>query len=226
MSFDHPWAAAGALLPLGWAAWEWRAIGAAPGAGAEGGDLRLHRARAERSARHGLPDQGRGGGAGRHVGQRFGGRSGDANRRSPAKWSARADGIGRASFRSPAARASPRWTRRPRTAGICATPPGTAGRGTDLEAAIRDGAAALPAGHGAAPAADLRRQRESGQRGARHLAGAATRHAHRYRAARRPSQARLRLESRHHSRAGIQRRAFPHRCRGGSAAMPRTPRWN
>ena len=35
---------------------------------------------------------------------------------------------------------------------------GAAGRGTDLENAIRDGAACAARGHGAAPAADLRRQ--------------------------------------------------------------------
>ena len=55
--------------------------------------------------------------------------------------------------------------------------------------------------HGAAPPADLRRQREPGQRRARHLAGAATGHSHRHRAAGRTPQTRPAARVRRHSRA-------------------------
>ncbi len=86
---------------------------------------------------------------------------------------------------------------------------GAAGHATNLEAAIRDGVGVAARRHGAAPAAGLRRQRKPGQRGARHLAGAAARHPHRYRAAGRPSQAR--------AAAGI-RRHFRGRCSAASAS--------
>ncbi len=65
--------------------------------------------------------------------------------------------------------------------------------------------------HGAALAAGLRRQRKPGQRRARHLAGAATRHPHRHRDADRPSQAGPDAGIGFVSGPGVQWRAFPGR---------------
>ena len=219
MSFDHPWVLLALLLPLGWAAWEWRVTGAASRAGAEGGRLRLHRARAGRSAPHGLRDQGRGGRAGGHVGQRLGGGSGErigdrersgtrarpaldaghAVRARHARGGAGREGQGRL------ASAPHRRTRRD-AARI-------------WKRAIRDGAAALPAGM--VPRllliSDGNENLGSVARAiwqAQQLGFPSTRC--RWPDVPSPACGWKRRDS----GAGLQRRAFPHRCGGGSAATP------
>ena len=100
---------------------------------------------------------------------------------------------------------------------------GDGGRGTDLEAAIRDGAAALPAGMvprlllvsdgnenlGSVARAIWQAQQLGIPIDTVALAG-------------RPKPG-LRLDSVTIPGAGVQRRALPHRCRGGVAAARPTP---
>ena len=112
-----------------------------------------------------------------------------------------------------------------RTAGICTTPPGPRGHGTNLEAAIRDGAAALPAGMvprlllvsdgnenlGSVARAIWQAQQLGIPVDTVPLAG-------------RPKPG-LRAGIGRDSRTGVQRRAFPDRCHAGIAARRARPRW-
>ena len=72
---------------------------------------------------------------------------------------------------------------------------GDAGHGTDLEAAIREAIGTLPGGMVRRVVLISGWQRESGERGARRLAGAATRDSHRHVRAGGRSQTGLRVES-------------------------------
>ena len=99
--------------------------------------------------------------------------------------------------------ARPRARRRRRRAartGTSSTRPREPAHATNLEAALREGVGSLPAGLVPRVAADFRRQREPGQRHARHLAGAAVGHSDRYDSAGRPSEARPATGIGEHSR--------------------------
>ena len=96
--------------------------------------------------------------------------------------------------------------------------PGQASHGTNLEAAVRDGSGYSAGRTGAARPPDFRWQREPGQRHARHLAGPATRRAHRCHTACRTAAAQPGSGIGEHARAGLQRRAFSRGYHAGFSA--------
>ena len=211
--FDHPWALLALLLPLGWAAWEWRgsarrlALGLKAAAfvcivlALSGPRLMVYQTKVAVAV---LADT-----------------SASLSPEDLAHESAIASEVQRGHGRH--------WTRvMPFARGTrmlaleentkngwqLRHTAGAAGHGTrsgSRHPRRRGGAAR---GHGAAPGAGLRRQREPGQRGARHLAGAAARHPHRYRGAGRPSQART---------AARIASPFPGRCSAASASRSKSP---
>ena len=208
-----PRVAAGRLGGMGMAL-----VGAARRAAVEGGNTPLRSSGPVRAEHDRLPDQGGRSFPGRHLGQR--------NRAGP-EVRIGAGGQDRKRARTPLVACHPVCPRDARRIGRRAYQ----GRLAVAPYRVRSRPRHEPRGrhprrcrgdarrYGAAARAGFRRQRESGQCGARHLAGAATRHSHRHRAPGRPCQARAAPRVGGFSGPGVQRRALPGRGHARIAAL-------
>ena len=94
MTIDRPWALVLALLPVVWAAWEWRSSSRRLALQSEGGRAGGDRAGAGDAAAHGLSEQSGRRAAGGYIGQYLAGRFDAPNRVWPTAWSGLAAAIG------------------------------------------------------------------------------------------------------------------------------------